>query len=61
MNCYNWIKANRPKVFGIIFIIVIPVLLFLKSEILQSFCLGFSLVGVLYFIGLGIAKLRNSK
>lgn len=61
MNCYNWIKANRPKVFGISFIIVIPVLLFLKSEILQSFCLGFSLVGVLYFIGLGIAKLRNSK
>jgi hypothetical protein len=61
MNWYNWIKANRHKVFGISFVIIIPVLVFSKSEILQSFCLGFSSVGVLYFIGLGIAQLRNSK
>lgn len=61
MHWYNWIKANRPKVFGISFVIMIPILLFSKSEILQSFCLGFSLVGVLYFIGLGIAQLRNRK
>jgi hypothetical protein len=61
MNWYYWIQANRPKVFGVIFVIVIPVLLFSKSELLKSFCLGFSSVGVLYFIGLGIEKLRNRK
>ncbi|MDE3143193.1 MAG: hypothetical protein KGL19_03500 [Bacteroidota bacterium] len=61
MNVYYWIQANRTKLNAIIIVLALVVIFFSKSEVLNSFCLGISSVSVIYFIWLGVEKIKNNK
>ncbi|MDE3143929.1 MAG: hypothetical protein KGL19_07230 [Bacteroidota bacterium] len=61
MNWYYWMQANRTKFNAIIIVLALAVMLFSKSEVLNSFCLGVSSVSIIYFIWLGVEKIKNNK